>query len=159
MSVQQTRSIPTTVALLPHEVAIVLPKRRLSPTELATALTVARALAASGRRTSFVQGAGALPEISKVGETRRWTKGVIMVGQIDDVAAFLDAPLTTVAGPIPALGSITALRLSGVPALLVSEAAAGQVGRLIASSAARTADRPGGRGERARIAAPPSDYY
>jgi hypothetical protein len=127
--------IPTTVALMPHEVAILLPKRRLSPTELATAMTVARALAASGHRTSFVQGASALPEISKVGETRRWTKGLIMVGQIDDVAAFIDAPLATVAGPIPALGSIAAVRLSGVPALLVSEAAAGQVGRLIASSA------------------------
>jgi hypothetical protein len=126
--------IPTTVALMPHEVAILLPKRRLSPTELATAMTVARALAASGHHTNFVQGAGALSEISKVGETRRWTKGLIMVGQIDDVSAFIDAPLATVAGPIPALGSITAVRLSGVPALLVSEAAAGQVGRLIASS-------------------------
>jgi hypothetical protein len=127
--------ITTTVALMPHEVAIVLPKRRLSPTELATAMTVARALAASGHRTSFVQGAGGLPEISKVGETRRWTKGLVMVGQIDDVAAFIDAPLATVAGPIPTLGSIAAVRLSGVPALLVSEATAGQVGRLIASSA------------------------
>jgi hypothetical protein len=126
--------IPTTVALLPHEVAILLPKRRLSPTELATAVTVARALAASGHRTSFVQGAGALPEISKVGETRRWTRGLIMVGQIDDVAAFIDAPLATVAGPIPALGSIAAVRVSGVPALMVSEAAAGEVGRLLASA-------------------------
>jgi hypothetical protein len=126
--------IPTTVALMPHEVAVLLPKRRLSPTELATALTVARALAASGHRTSFVQGTGALPEISKVGDTRRWTRGLIMVGQIDDVAAFIDAPLATVAGPIPTLGSIAAVRASGVPALMVSEAAAGEVGRLLASS-------------------------
>jgi hypothetical protein len=124
--------IPTTVALMPHEVAIMLPKRRLSPTEIATAMTVARALAASGHRSSFVQ--GALPEISKAGETRRWTRGLVMVGRIDDVAALIDAPLATVAGPVPALGSVTAVRLSGVPALLVSEAAAGQVGRLLASS-------------------------
>jgi hypothetical protein len=124
--------IPTTVALMPHEVAIMLPKRRLSPTEIATAMTVARALAASGHRSSFVQ--GALPEISKAGETRRWTRGLVMVGRIDDVAVLIDAPLATVAGPVPALGSVTAVRLSGVPALLVSEAAAGQVGRLLASS-------------------------
>jgi hypothetical protein len=124
--------IPTTVALMPHEVAIMLPKRRLSPTEIATAMTVARALAASGHRSSFVQ--GGLPEISKAGETRRWTRGLVMVGRIDDVAALIDAPLATVAGPVPALGSVTAVRLSGVPALLVSEAAAGQVGRLLASS-------------------------
>jgi hypothetical protein len=126
--------IPTTVALMPHEVAILLPKRRLSPTEIATAMTVARAFAASGHRTSFVQGTGDLPEISKVGETRRWTRGLVMVGQIDDVGTFIDAPLATVAGPVPALGSMTAVRVSGVPALLVSEAAAGQVGRLLASS-------------------------
>ena len=124
--------IPTTIALMPHDVAILLPKRRLSPTEIATALTVARALAASGHRTSFVQ--GALPEISKAGENRRWTKGLVMIGQFDDVATFIDAPLATVAGPVPALGSITTVRVSGVPALLVSEAAAGQVGRLLASS-------------------------
>jgi hypothetical protein len=126
--------IPTTIALMPHEVAILLPKRRLSPTEIATAMTVARALAASGHRTSFVQGAGALPEISRTGETRRWTKGLVMIGQIDDVTASIDAPLATVAGPVPALGSIATVRVSGVPALLVSEAAAGQVGRLLASS-------------------------
>ena len=124
--------IPTTVALMPHEVAILLPKRRLSPTELATAMTVARALAASGHRTSFVH--GAVPEISKLGENRRWTRGLVMVGQIDDVAALVDAPLATVAGPVPPLGSMAAVRVSGVPALLVSEATAGQVGRLLASS-------------------------
>jgi hypothetical protein len=124
--------IPTTIALMPHEVAILLPKRRVSSTEMATAMTVARALAASGHRTSFVQ--GGLPEISKAGESRRWTKGLVMIGQIDDVAAFIDAPLATVAGPVPALGSITTVRVSGVPALLVSEGAAGQVGRLLASS-------------------------
>src|SRR5262249_56044982 len=50
-------NLPTTIALMPHEVAILLPKRRLSPTEIATAMTVARALAGAGYRTSFVRGA------------------------------------------------------------------------------------------------------
>ena len=148
--------IPTTIALMPHDVAILLPKRRLSPTEIATALTVARALAASGHRTSFVQ--GALPEISKAGENRRWTKGLVMIGQFDDVATFIDAPLATVAGPVPALGSITTVRVSGVPALLVSEAAAGQVGRLLASSSlAATRGLPVALVGEARPAALPID--
>jgi hypothetical protein len=148
--------IPTTIALMPHDAAILLPKRRLSPTEIATALTVARALAASGHRTSFVQ--GALPEISKAGENRRWTKGLVMIGQFDDVATFIDAPLATVAGPVPALGSITTVRVSGVPALLVSEAAAGQVGRLLASSSlAATRGLPVALVGEARPAALPTD--
>ena len=148
--------IPTTIALMPHEVAILLPKRRLSPTEIATAMTVARALAGSGHRTSFVQ--GALPEISKAGESRRWTKGLVMIGQFDDVAALIDAPLATVAGPVPSLGSITTVRVSGVPALLVSEAAAGQVGRLLASSSlAATRGLPAALVGEARPAALPID--
>ena len=117
---------------------------------------MARALAASGHRTSFVQ--GALPEISKAGESRRWTKGLVMIGQFDDVAAFIDAPLATVAGPVPALGSITTVRVSGVPALLVSEAAAGQVGRLLASSSlAATRGLPAALVGEARPAALPID--
>ena len=148
--------IPTTIALMPHEVAILLPKRRLSPTEIATAMTVVRALAGSGHRTSFVQ--GALPEISKAGESRRWTKGLVMIGQFDDVAALIDAPLATVAGPVPSLGSITTVRVSGVPALLVSEAAAGQVGRLLASSSlAATRGLPVALVGEARPAALPID--
>jgi len=153
--------IPTTVALLPHEVAILLPKRRLSPTEIATAVTVARALAASGHRTSFVQGAGALPEVSKVGETRRWTRGLIMVGQIDDVATFIDAPLATVAGPIPALGSIRGpgFRRSG-PYGLRGRRRRGRTAarQLLARRHPRTAGRPGGRGERPGLADRPGDF-
>ena len=117
---------------------------------------MARALAASGHRTSFVQ--GALPEISKAGESRRWTKGLVMIGQFDDIAAFIDAPLATVAGPVPALGSITTVRVSGLPALLVSEAAAGQVGRLLASSSlAATRGLPVALVGEARPAALPID--
>lgn len=127
--------IATTVALMPHDVTVLLPKRRLLPTEIATALTVARALEASGRRIGFAVGAPALAEVSKAGESRHWARGLIMVGQLDDVAALIDAPLATVAGPVPALGSIAAVRVSGVPALLISEATPGQVGRLLASSA------------------------
>jgi hypothetical protein len=38
---------------MPRDVSIALPGRRLDPSDIASALVVARALAASGRRASF----------------------------------------------------------------------------------------------------------
>jgi hypothetical protein len=125
--------VATTVALMPREVSILLPGRRLSPPEIATALTVARALAASGRRTSFVQGA-APPELSKAGETRHWIRGLVIVGRIDDAVGLIDAPLATIAGPIQEFGTIAAVRVAGTPALLVSDVTAARAAGLLASS-------------------------
>ena len=48
--------VATTAALMPRDVTIVLPGRRLTPADIATALTVARALAASGRHVVFHHG-------------------------------------------------------------------------------------------------------
>src|SRR5579862_3846779 len=48
--------VATTAALMPRDVALVLPGRTLAPAEIATALTVARGLIASGRRVTFSQG-------------------------------------------------------------------------------------------------------
>jgi hypothetical protein len=45
--------VATTAALMPRDVSIALPGRRLDPSDIASALVVARALAASGRRASF----------------------------------------------------------------------------------------------------------
>ncbi|MGP0090649.1 MAG: cellulose biosynthesis cyclic di-GMP-binding regulatory protein BcsB [Xanthobacteraceae bacterium] len=125
--------VTTTVALMPREVSILLPGRRLSSAEIAAALTVARSLAVSGRRATFVQGA-APPELSKAGETRHWIRGLVIVGQIDDAVGLIDAPLAVLAGPVQTLGTIAAVRVGGMPALLVSDVAAARAAGLLAST-------------------------
>jgi hypothetical protein len=125
--------VATTAALMPREVSILLPSRRLSPTDIAAGLTVARALAASGRRTSFIQGT-VPPELSKAGETRHWVRGLVIVGLIEDAVGLIDAPLAKVAGPIQAFGTVAAVRVGGIPALLVADATAARAARLLASA-------------------------
>ncbi len=48
--------VTTTAALMPRDVAIVLPGRRVAASEIATAITVARSLISSGRHVSFYHG-------------------------------------------------------------------------------------------------------
>ncbi len=60
--------VASTAALMPREVAVVLPSRRVTANEIATAVTVARSLIASGRRVSFYHGFDALKDTR---ETRR----------------------------------------------------------------------------------------
>jgi hypothetical protein len=124
--------IATTVALLPHDVAIVLPRRPLLPADIATALTVARALAGSGRRVSFHHGFEGLPEIAKRDE-RPWTRGLVAIGLVQEVMGYLDSPIATMAGPAPTFGALTAVRIGGMPALIVSDASAARAGRMLAS--------------------------
>jgi hypothetical protein len=57
----------------------------------------------------------------------------VIVGTIDEVSGFLDAPLATVAGTLPAFGTLAAVRIGGFPALVVSDAASVQAGRLFGS--------------------------
>jgi hypothetical protein len=113
--------VATTAALLPREVSIVLPGRRLAPAEIATALTVARALLSSGRRPTFSRGYEALPDLAKRGEPGRWTRGIILIGTPAEALPVVDSPIAKVAGVLPAFGALVAVRIGGAPALLVSD--------------------------------------
>ncbi len=121
--------VPTTLALMPREVALVLPGRGLTPSDIVTALTVARTLISSGHRIKFQQGYESLPDLAKRTDPKRWTRGVVLIGSFEEVSGLLDAPVVTVAGP-PSIGALAAVRVGGAPALLVSQATAG---RLLAS--------------------------
>ena len=124
--------VATTAALMPREVALVLPGRRLAGTEIATALTVARALISSGRQVSVHRGFDALPDLARRGEGGRWTRGVILVGTLGDAAGVIDAPVATLAGTPPAFGTLAAIRVGGTPALLVSDGSVVRAGLLLA---------------------------
>ena len=124
--------VTTTVALMPRDVAIVLPSRPLAESEIATALTVGRTLITSGRRIRFQQSFESLPELAKRSDPKRWTRGIVVIGTLDEVSGYIDAPVApvaTVAGP-PTVGTLAAVRIGGAPALIVSDAVAG---RLLAS--------------------------
>jgi hypothetical protein len=125
--------VATTAALMPREVTIVLPGRRLAVADIATALTVARALAASGRDVNFHHGYAGVQNIVDASERRRWIRGIVVIGTLDDAAGLLDAPVMTIAGPAPTLGTLAAIRVAGAPALLVSDISAVRAGRLLAS--------------------------
>lgn len=127
--------VGTTAALMPRDVAVVLPRRALTPQDIATALMMGRSLAASGRRVTFHYGFESAREIAKADEQKRWTRGVVLVDSLDDVSGLLDSPLAIVAGAVPSLGTITAVRIGGLPALLVSDVGSARAGRLFASSA------------------------
>jgi hypothetical protein len=125
--------VATTAALMPREVAVVLPGRRLAAADIATALTVARALASSGRRVSFHHGYDGVQNAVDAGGPRRWIRGIVVIGTLEEAAGLLDAPVMTIAGPAPSLGTLAAVRVAGAPALLVSDISAVRAGRLLAS--------------------------
>lgn len=126
--------VATTAALMPREVAVVLPRRPLTAADFATALTVARTLAASSRRVSFHQGFELLPELVRR-DDRRWMRGLIVIGSLQEAAGHLDPPVAVVAGPQGALGALVAARIGGMPALVVSDASAVRASRLLGSPA------------------------
>ncbi len=125
--------VATTAALMPREVAIVLPGRRVTESEIATAITVARSLIASGRHVWFYHGYDALGELAKREEAGHWARGIVLVGPLAEAAAVVDPPLTRVAGNVQPFGTLAAVRVGGLPALLVSDADVVRAGRLFAS--------------------------
>src|SRR5262249_43011897 len=89
----KTLDVATTAALMPRDIAVVLPRRTLSTPEIVTALTVARTFISSGRRVKFHQGYDQVPALAKLDESKRWTRGVVLVGPLDEASAVLDAPV------------------------------------------------------------------
>jgi hypothetical protein len=122
--------VPTTAALMPRDVAVFLPSRHLAATELATALTVGRALISSGRRVTFYDGYDAVPELAKRDEAGRWAHGIVLVGTLADVGGIVDAPIATVAGDLHQFGLIDAVRVRGLPALVIADADSVRAARL-----------------------------
>ena len=125
--------VATTVTLMPRDVAVVLPGRRVTAGEIAAAITVAHSLIAGGRRVSFHHGFGSLASLAKRDEAGRWTRGIILVGPLDETAAVISSPLAKVAGAVQPFGTLAAVRVGELPALLVSDGNVVRAGRLFAS--------------------------
>jgi hypothetical protein len=125
--------VATTAALMPRDVAIVLPGRRVAATEMATATTVARSLIASGRHVSFYHGNDGLLHLAKPEEPGHWTRGIVLIGPPADAVGVVDSPIAKVAGTFQSFGMLTAIRVGGQPALLVSDADGVRAGNLFAS--------------------------
>ncbi len=125
--------VATTARLMPREVTVVLPGRRITANEMATAITVARSLIASGRHVSYQHGFEWLKELARRDEAGRWTRGIILVGPLDETGVVVDSPLARVAGAVQTFGTLAAVRIGGSPALLVSDGDAVRAGRLFGS--------------------------
>jgi len=122
--------VAATAELMPRDVAVVLPRRHQAEAEMATAITVARALISSGRRVSFFDGYDAVPDLAKRDEAGHWLRGIILVGPLADAEAVIDSPIATVAGDLRRFGMIDAVRVRGLPALVVADSQSVRAARL-----------------------------
>ncbi len=125
--------VATVAALMPRDVVVALPGRPLTTGEIAAALTVARSVAASRRAVSFQYGFDALAELAKRSDPRRWSRGLVLVGSYEEFAARLDFPIAVAVRPPAGFATLAAVRIGGLPALLVSDVAAQPAGRLLGS--------------------------
>jgi cellulose synthase operon protein B len=125
--------VATTAALMPRDIAVILPSRRAAAKEIATAITIARSLISSGRHVSFYRGYDALAELSQRDADGRWTHGIILVGPLADVVGVLDSPVAKLAGDPRSFGTLATGRIGGSPVLVVSDTDVVSAGRLFAS--------------------------
>jgi len=125
--------VATTAALMPRDVAVMLPGRRVAASEIATAITVARSLVASGRHIAFYHGYGSLPDLAKRDGDGRLMRGLVLVGPLSDTIGLADNPVARLAGNPSSVGTIAAVRIAGSPALLVSDGSVVRAGRLFAN--------------------------
>lgn len=129
-----TPNITATAQLMPQDVSILLSNPRLPPADLAAALTLNRSLTASGHRVTFYHNIESLPALAKTEDTRKWTRGLIVVGALNRMADRIDPPAAT---PVSATNApvvdstLAAARIGGIPVLLVTNAASSRLGRLI----------------------------
>ncbi len=116
--------VATIAALMPRDVTVALPERVLSPAEMSAALTVARALDATGRHPVF-SSTPSRQEARNGEQPRTWTRGTIMIG----------APVTgAIPGEAAMPGDLSAIRIDGMPALLISNVStAMRAARLLAT--------------------------
>jgi hypothetical protein len=128
-----TLGVATTAALMPRDVAVVLPARRAAANEIATAVTVARSLISSGRQVWFYHGYDALPDLSRRDADGRWTRGIILVGPLADTVGVLDSPVAQIAGDPRSFGMLAAGRINGSPVLVVADTDVISAGRMFGS--------------------------
>jgi hypothetical protein len=127
-------NITATAALMPKDVAILLSNPAPPPADIATALTLARSVTATGRHVTFYHGLDTMPELVDGDDRRRWTRGLMVVGEFNQIADRLDAPVATL---VSATGSaaidstLATARIAGVPILLVTDPASAHTGRLL----------------------------
>jgi hypothetical protein len=119
-----------TAELMPRDVAVVLPRRRLTENEMATAITVGRALMSSGRRVTFYDGYDSVADLAKRDQAGRWARGIVLVGPLADAEGVIDSPLATVAGDPQHFGMIESVRIHGVPSLVVADAGSARAAQL-----------------------------
>jgi hypothetical protein len=146
IDVTKTPNITATAALMPQNVTIVLSNPLLPAADIATALTLARSLTATGRRVTFHHGVGSLPELVSREDRRKWTRGLVVVGSFDRMTGRIDAPAATLvstAAAVPSDNTLAAARIGGVPILLVTDTASARAGRLLGNpSLAALRDTP-----------------
>ena len=125
--------VATIAALMPRDVAIVLPGRPVAASEMATAVTVASSLISSGRHVSFYHGYNGLADLAKPDESGHWVRGIVLIGPLSDAVSAIDAPTVKISGAVQPFGVLAAARVAGQPALLISDGDAVRAGRLFAS--------------------------
>jgi hypothetical protein len=121
--------VATIAALMPRDVSVLLPGRRLTASEFAAALTVGRSLAAMGRKPAFQSGYVAPQEIVDAAGRRHWSRGVVVIGSPTEVTGTVLPALNTSADG--GGDEIDAIRVGGYPALLVSDGASVRAARLL----------------------------
>ncbi len=128
-----TLDIMSITALMPRNVSVVIAGQRPSATDVAAALTVGRRLKTSGHRVTFHQGFDSLPELTKRDDSRRWTRGLVLIGSPQDVAPYLDGTDIMLASIAPADGALAVARVDGLPALVVADSSTVPAARLLGS--------------------------
>ena len=123
------RDVATIAALMPRDVSVLLPKHRLSAAEFASALTVARSLAATGRRAQFRSGYSVPPDVVDADGRRLWRHGFVIIGTPEDITG--SVPSVFKDGNAGRVGEINAVRIDGYPALLITDGAQGRAARLL----------------------------
>jgi cellulose synthase operon protein B len=127
-------NITATAALMPKDVAVLLSNPVAPPADIAAALTLARSLAATGRQVTFHHGIDSMPELVDRDDKRRWIRGLVVVGAFNRVAERLDAPVAIPASAAASTAidsTLAAVRIGGVPVLLVTDSVSARTGRLL----------------------------
>ncbi|HVZ53141.1 MAG TPA: cellulose biosynthesis cyclic di-GMP-binding regulatory protein BcsB [Pseudolabrys sp.] len=123
--------VATIAALMPREVTVLLPSRRLAAPDFAAAMAAARSLANTGRHAQFHVGYERPPETVDADGRKHWTRGLVVIGTPEEVTGAVPPPFANRAGIDPNAGAINAIRVGGYPALLISEGAGVRASRLL----------------------------
>lgn len=126
--------IATIAALMPREVTVSLPSQ-LGESEWAAALTLGRALTATGRRPHFRTGPMLRGPAVDANGRRHWGHGTVLIGGDAEITSSVLVASATAALPASP-GELRAVRIGGLPALLIPDVASSvRAARLLAMPA------------------------